>query len=101
VWHWLQKVFESKSGIPAEPARLSGASEERLSSSLQKLPHGERGWINISEAAYLFSPLKPKYAFGEMDEEGQRRLGEFAAACRCKPQFMPREGRLYFERSPR
>jgi hypothetical protein len=100
MWHWVQRVFGSVGRVPAEPARLSAESEERLSSSLRGLPHGERGWINISEAAQLFSTKDPKYAFGEMDEEGKERLSDFAATCRCEPQFIPAEGRLYFRRSP-
>jgi hypothetical protein len=99
MWQWLQKIFGSAGSTPADLLRLSGASEARLSASLRSLPHGERGWISISEAAHLFSPMDSEYAFGEMDEEGQRRLAEFAAACRCEPQFMPTEGRVYFERS--
>jgi hypothetical protein len=58
----------------------------------------ERGWISLSEAAHLFSTMVPEYAFGEMDEEGKRRIAEFAAACRCEVQFMPAEGRVYFRR---
>jgi hypothetical protein len=88
MWHWLHKVFGSAGAIPAEPARLSAASEERLSSSLRTLPHGERGWITIAEAAQLFSPMEQEYAFGEMDDEGRLRLAEFAAASRCEPRFM-------------
>jgi hypothetical protein len=43
---------------------LPATSKEALSSSLQNLLLGERGWIRLSEAAHLFSP---DYAFGDMD----------------------------------
>jgi hypothetical protein len=79
------------SGLPA-------TSERALSSSLQNLPLRERGWIRLSEAAHLFSPEEPDYAFGDMDDEGKRALAEFGADCRCEYQFMPTEGRVYFRR---
>ncbi len=53
MWHWLRKLFGSVNGIPADV---------------------ERGWIRLSEAAHLFSPEEPNYAFGDMDDEGKRRL---------------------------
>ncbi len=58
----------------------------------------ERGWIRLSEAAHLFSPEGPNYAFGDMDDEGKRRLTEFGADCRCEFQFMPTGGHVYFRR---
>jgi hypothetical protein len=39
-------------------------------------------------------------AFGEMDDAGKRRIGEFAAYLihRSELNFMPTEGRVYFTR---
>jgi hypothetical protein len=98
MWQWLRKIVGSPGGTPADLSRLRAASEVTLTASLRNLPHGERGWISISEAAHLFSPMETEYAFGEMDEEGRQRLSDFAAKLRCEPQFMPAEGRLYFRR---
>jgi hypothetical protein len=95
----VSKIFGSAGNKPADLPRLSAVSECRLSLSLQRLPPGGAGWISISEAAHVFSTMESEYAFGEMDKNGQRRLAEFAAACRCEPQFMPTEGRVYFQRS--
>lgn len=78
---------------------LSSSSQSDLSSSLQRLSPGERGWIGLQEAAHLFSGKHPEYAFGEMDEEGSHRLAEFAAKAKCNIQFMPMEGRMYFIRN--
>ncbi len=75
MWHWLRKLFGSVNGIPADV---------------------ERGWIRLSEAAHLFSPEEPNYAFGDMDDEGKRRLTEFGADCRCEFQFMPTGGACVF-----
>jgi hypothetical protein len=97
MWHLLRKVFGS-AVIPADAPRLPATSERVLSSSLKNLRLEERGWIALSEATRLFSNEGPDYAFGEMDEEGKRRLGEFASECRCEVQFMPSEGRVYFRR---
>ncbi len=98
MWHWLRKLFGSADAIPADVARLPATSERALSSSLKRLPPEERGWIALSEAIRLFSNEAPHYAFGEMDDEGKSRLGEFASKCRCEVQFMPTEGRVYFRR---
>jgi hypothetical protein len=82
--------------MPADLPRLSAATEGTLSSSLRGLPRGERGWITLIDAARLFSNEEREYAFGEMDDEGKRRIGEFASECRCEVQFIPSEGRVYF-----
>jgi hypothetical protein len=95
---WFKKLFFPAGATPPDVRRLSSASEGDLSSSLQSLPPGERGWIALREAAQLFSSRGEDYAFGEMDEEGKRRLAEFAAKCNCDFQFMPMEGRVYFTR---
>jgi hypothetical protein len=98
MWHRLRKLFGSADAIPADVARLTATSERALSSSLNNLRSGERGWVALSEATRLFSNEAPDYAFGEMDDEGKSRLGEFASKCRCEVQFMPTEGRVYFRR---
>jgi hypothetical protein len=95
---WAKKIFGTAGAQPADLRRLSAASEGALGSSLQSLRTGVRGWITLGEAAQLFSTQELQYAFGEMDEEGKTRLGQFAAQYRCMPEFMPTEGRMYFTR---
>src|SRR6476661_5797201 len=94
-----KKIFGSGNATPPDATRLSGTSENSLGSSLQSLPAGERGWITLAEAARLFSSDDPQYAFGEMDDAGKLRLGQFSTQHRCSPQFMPTEGRVYFTRN--
>jgi hypothetical protein len=96
--NWLKNILSPPGATPADFPRLSSLNQSELSSSLQTLPPGERGWIALQEAAHLFSTKQPEYAFGEMDEEGSRQLAEFAAKCKCDIQFMPMEGRIYFTR---
>jgi hypothetical protein len=91
----LRKIFSPANAVPPDAPRLSGASESALGSSLQP---GERGWITLAEAARLFSSERSEYAFGEMDDAGKLRLGQFSAQHHCSPQFMPTEGRVYFTR---
>jgi hypothetical protein len=82
---------------PTSPRRLQGSTKASLAASIKALPHGERGWITMNEAAALFSPKNNEYAFGELDEEGKRGLASFAAETqRSRFEFMPAEGRLYF-----
>ena len=95
----LRKILNPANGVPPDAPRLSGTSESALASSLRSLPTGERGWITFAEAARLFSSEQPQYAFGEMDDAGKLRLGEFSVEHRCSPQFMPAEGRVYFTRN--
>lgn len=95
----LRKIFNPANAAPPDAPRLSGTSESALGSSLRSLPAAERGWITFAEAARLFSSEQPQYAFGEMDEAGKLRLGQFSAELRCSPQFMPTEGRVYFTRN--
>jgi hypothetical protein len=99
VGHWLKKLLSSASAIPADAPRLRATSESALESSLQGLPAGERGWITLAEAAHLFSTGESQYAFGEMDEAGKLRLGQFSAQHRCTLNYMPTEGRVYFTRN--
>jgi hypothetical protein len=95
----MKKIFGSGNATPPDAPRLSGMSENLLGSSLRSLPAGERGWITLAEAARLFSTEKPQYAFGDFDEAGKTRLAQFANQYRCTPNFMPTEGRLYFNKS--
>ena len=76
----LRKIFSPANAAPPDAPRLSGTSESALGSSLQGLPAGERGWITFAEAARLFSSEQPQYAFGEMDDAGKLRLGQFSHA---------------------
>jgi hypothetical protein len=95
----LKRLFSSASATPADAPRLRATSESTLESSLRGLPAGERGWITLAEAAHLFSAEEPQYAFGEMDEAGKVRLGQFSAQHRCTLNYMPTEGRVYFTRN--
>jgi hypothetical protein len=95
----LKKLFSSASATPADAPRLPATSESALASSLQGLPAGERGWITLADAAHLFSAEEPQYAFGEMDEAGKLRLGQFSAQHRCTLNYMPTEARVYFTRN--
>jgi hypothetical protein len=79
------------------PARLDASSKPLLAASIRALAPGRRGWISMAEAAHLFSAKDAAYAFGEMDDDGNRNLASFAAATpRHRFDFMPGEGRLYF-----
>jgi hypothetical protein len=96
----LKKIFGDSTGAtPADERQLAGGSEAALGTSLQKLPSGERGWIMMAQAAALFSHEEGQYAFGELDEDGQTRLAQFAAQYRSTPDFRPTEGRIYFKKS--
>ena len=96
--NWLKRMFGASGATPADLRKLAASSESALAASVRGLPAGERGWITLAEAAHLFSTVDQQYAFGEMDEAGKARLQDFAARCRCSPQFMPVEGRVYFTR---
>jgi hypothetical protein len=82
---------------PEAPVRLDASSKPSLAASIRALAAGRRGWISMAEAAHLFSAKDAAYAFGEMDDDGNRNLASFAAATpRHRFDFMPVEGRLYF-----
>jgi hypothetical protein len=57
---------------PTSSRRLQGGTKASLAASIKALPHGERGWITMNEAAALFSPKNNEYAFGA---ESQARSG--------------------------
>jgi hypothetical protein len=82
---------------PEAPIKLDASSESALAASIGALASGRRGWISMTEAASLFSAKEAQYAFGEMDDDGNRNLASFAAMTpRHRFNFMPVEGRLYF-----
>jgi hypothetical protein len=82
---------------PEAPVKLDASSKPSLAASIRALAPGRRGWISMSEAARLFSAKEAAYAFGEMDDDGNRDLASFAATTpRHRFDFMPVEGRLYF-----
>jgi hypothetical protein len=82
---------------PEAPVKLDASSKSSLAASIRALAPGRRGWISMSEAARLFSAKEAAYAFGEMDDDGNRNLASFAATTpRRRFDFMPVEGRLYF-----
>jgi hypothetical protein len=83
---------------PPDAAKLDGTTEASLARSLSALPTGERGWITFAEARTLFSTERAEYAFGELDQDGKKKIESFAAQHRSALNFMPVEGRVYFVR---
>ena len=82
---------------PEAPIKLDASSKSALGASIRALAPGRRGWISMSEAARLFSAKDAAYAFGELDDDGNRNLASFAETTpRHRFDFMPVEGRLYF-----
>jgi hypothetical protein len=82
---------------PEAPVKLDASSKPSLAAAIRALAPGRRGWISMAEAAHLFSAKDADYAFGEMDDDGNRNLASFAATTpRHRYDFMPVEGRLYF-----
>src|SRR6516165_9636661 len=79
IWKTIKAAFAPGTSTPPDARRLSAIDELALSASLRALPVGERGWITLSEARALFSPMDDRYAFGEMDEVGKMSLAAFAA----------------------
>ena len=98
IWKAIKAAFGTPT--PPDARRLNAIDVFALSASLGALPDGERGWITLSEAQDLFSPMDDQYAFGEMDETGRARLAAFAAQGEHRSSFdlMPIEGRVYFAR---
>jgi hypothetical protein len=82
---------------PDAPVKLDASTKASLAASIRALAPGQRGWVSMKEAAGLFSAKDVEYAFGEMDDDGNRNLASFAAMTpRHRYDFMPGEGRLYF-----
>jgi hypothetical protein len=98
----LKSVFLPGTPDPPDASRLKGESVTALAASLKSLAVGRRGWITLREAWHLFSPVDDQAeAFGELDDEGRKRLEDFAAEASYRSGFnyMPVEGRLYFTRN--
>jgi len=97
----LKDLFRPDAPEPPDALRLNSESVTTLAHSLQSLPVGLRGWIPLRDAWRLFSPgVDEAEAFGERDEDGRKRLEDFAAqpSHRSDFSYMPIEGRLYFTR---
>jgi hypothetical protein len=96
----IKAFFGAGPLAPPDARKLAASSENELSTSLQALPIGEKGWITLRDAWHLFSQMDEEEAFGEMDDAGKRRLGEFASYSihRSEINLMPTEGRVYFTR---
>ena len=103
LWKTIKSLFASGGSAPSDTPRLKAGNESELSVSLKALPDGERGWITLAEARYLFSHMDDQYAFGEMDDAGKFNLGAFAAQSehRSSVDIMPVERRVYFTRKIR
>ena len=97
IWKTIKAAFAPGTSTPPDARRLSAVEELALSASLKDLPGG---WITLSEARALFSPMDDRYAFGEMDEVGKMSLAAFAAESDHRSAFdlMPVEGRVYLTR---
>jgi hypothetical protein len=91
----IGKLFGARAAAPPDATKLDGTSEAALTRSLSALP---RGWITFAEAVRLFSAERPEYAFGELDQDGRKKIEEFAALHRAAISFMPLEARVYFVR---
>jgi hypothetical protein len=96
----LRAIFSQDAADPPDARKLNAPSEYELATSVQALAVGEKGWISLRDAWHLFSRVKEEYAFGETDEDGRRRLEEFAAnpMHHSSIDLMPVEGRVYFTR---
>ena len=102
LFDMLKGVFRPGTPNPPDVSRLKGESVTALVISLKSLTVGQQGWISLREAWRLFSPVdNEQEAFGELDNEGRKRLEDFAAEAshRCDFNYMPVEGRLYFTRN--
>jgi hypothetical protein len=95
-----ESVFRYRGLYTARCTEACGVQRESIVGGTSSLPIGEKGWISLRDAWHLFSQVDEQEAFGEMDEAGKRRLGEFAAYSthRSDVSFMPTEGRVYFTR---
>ena len=96
LWKTIKSLLANGGSAPPDAARLKAGNESELSTSLRALPDGERGWITLSEARYLFSRMDDQYAFGEMDDLGKSNLGAFSGQSehRSSVDIMPVEGRV-------
>jgi hypothetical protein len=95
---WL---FGADAAAPPDAMKFDGTTEVTLARSLSALAPDERGWITFAEARILFSTKDAQYAFGETDQDGRRNIESFAAQHRSVINFMPVEGRVYFNPTAR
>jgi hypothetical protein len=95
IWQTIKAAFALGTAVPPDPRRLNAVDVFALSASVEALLIEERGWITLSEARAVFSPMDDQYAFGEMDEIGRANLAAFAAQSEhlCDFDLMPVEGR--------
>jgi hypothetical protein len=98
LWAAIKGFLGPGSSGPPDWPRLHCNTESALGQSLDMLPVGQRGWITFAEARALFSTMDAQYAFGQMDDEGRRKLESFAANHLSLVQIMPTEHRVYFVR---
>ena len=100
IWKTIKAAFGRGTSTPPDARRLNAVDELALSASLRTLHVGERGWITLSEARALFSPMDDQYTFRETDEQVKVSLAAFAAQSEHRSTFdlMPAEGRVYFTR---
>jgi hypothetical protein len=96
----LRRMFDAGRAAPPDATKLDAATEAALAQSLSSLAPEERGWITFAEAGALFSSKGAQYAFGQTDQEGNRRIASFASEHASSVHFMPVEGRVYFVRDP-
>jgi len=99
---WWNRFFAlfGGAGQEVEPIRLNASSETVLADSLRRLMPGQRGWIMIEEARRLFSSLDEddNQALAELDHEGLRKLGKFAADSSHRSTPLREGGRVFFTR---
>jgi hypothetical protein len=70
--------FALGTAVPPDARRLNAVDVFALSASLEAFTRRRTGWITLSEARALFSPMDDQYPFGEMDgpmAPGRRRAG--------------------------
>jgi hypothetical protein len=96
---FIGKLFGVDAAPPPDVTKLDGTSYAALARSLSALSPDERGWITFAEARILLSTERPEYAFGELDQDGEKNIESFAAQHQTAINFMPVEGRVYFVRS--
>lgn len=101
---WLDRLlalFRGSSREEVEPIGLNASSEAALAASLRQLASGERGWITIQAARRLFSSMDENddQALSSRDQEGNRRLGEFAADRSHRSTARRQGDRVFFTRN--
>jgi len=98
LWAAIKGWLVPISPGPPDERQLQASSETALAQSINELFPGDRGWISFTQARSLFSTMDAQYAFGEMDEDGKRKIESFAVDHSSDLEFMPTEQRVYFVR---